>query len=290
MSYEIEEEEESSGEGAAWMATFADMMTLLLTFFVLLISFANMDVIKFQMMLGSVKDAMGVRNEHPGAIPALATTPVPLSDRESTNRIALTEELAMINELRREIEDAGLQELVEAELGERGVIVRVTGHVLYDLGSAELRDDGLPLLNSIASIAIKFDTNLLIEGHTDDLPISTSTFPSNWELSTARAISAMRYFVSANLLPAEHLGVAGYAEMRPVVPNDSPEHRAQNRRIEFVFIRTMQPDLLRVSSGSSGGPAEPIPTDRIEPRAMPFGPAALVPTRPSGRSPIASNE
>jgi chemotaxis protein MotB len=281
------EDDEPHGNGAAWMATFADMMTLLLTFFVLLISFANMDVIKFQMMLGSVKDAMGVRNEHPGVLPTLATVPVPLSDRESTDRIALMEELAMVNELRRQIRDAGLDELVEAELGQRGVIVRVTGHVLYDLGSAELKEEGLPLLDSIASIANKFETNLLVEGHTDDLPISTPIFPSNWELSTARAISAMRYLAGANLLPAERLGVAGYAEMRPVVPNDTVEHRSQNRRVEFVFIRTMKPDVLNVSHG---GPDDLTPSDWIAPQAIPLVPPTLVPTSPRGVPTVPSNE
>ncbi len=288
MSDGFDEEDEGTGDGAAWMATFADMMTLLLTFFVLLISFANMDVTKFQMMLGSVKDAMGVQYQHPGTIPAVSTTPVQLSETEGSAKLDILQaNMSILNAMRQSIEDANLDGLVEAELGEQGVIVRVKGQVLFDLGDAELRPEGLSLLETIAGLSREFDTNLMIEGHTDGLPISTSHYPSNWELSTARAISAMRYFVRADLMSPERLGVAGYADVRPVAANDTPENRARNRRIEFVFIRMTTPESTSVR-------ARPIleltPSNRIEPDAIPLGPPSLVPFGPPQPAPAASNE
>ena len=282
------EDEGSKGDGAAWMATFADMMTLLLTFFVLLISFASMDVIKFQMMLGSVKDAMGVQYQHPGAIPAVSTTPVQLSETEGSTKLDLMKEnISILNAIRQSIEEAQLEGLVEAELSERGVIIRVKGQVLFDLGDAALRQEGLPLLDTIAGLSEEFDTSLMIEGHTDGLPISTSQYPSNWELSTARAISAMRYFVRADLMPSERLGVAGYADVRPVAPNDTPENRARNRRIEFVFVRMTTPEGTRARARPV---LELAPAQRIEPTAVPLGPPAITPFGASQSVPVASNE
>jgi len=91
------------------------------------------------------------------------------------------------------------------------------------------------MLNEIGAILLAFPYNITVEGHTDDQPIHTERFPSNWELSTARAISVMRYLSERRGVPAARMGVAGYADIHPVVPNDSPEHRAANRRVEFVF-------------------------------------------------------
>ncbi len=101
---------------------------------------------------------MGVQNRHPGAIPTLATVPVPLSDRESTNKLVIMDAMAILNDIRQQILKANLQAFVEAELGERGVIVRVRGQLLYDLGSDDLRSDGLSVLDTIATISHKFET------------------------------------------------------------------------------------------------------------------------------------
>jgi chemotaxis protein MotB len=282
--------EESGGGGgeAAWMATFADMMTLLLTFFVLLISFANMDVVKFRMMLGSVNNAMGVKYPHPGQIPAVSTSAVQLSETEGSSRLdILQENFSILNAIRQSIQDANLDGLVEAELSERGVIVRVKGQVLFDLGDATLRPDGTTILDSIGQLSETFRTQLMIEGHTDGLPVSTSQFPSNWELSAARAIAAMRYFVDRQLVPADRIGVAGYADRRPIAPNDTPENRARNRRIEFVFIRMTAPE-------GSQPDAPPVlnvsPGQRLQPIAGPVGPPSLPPLGAARPVPLTSGE
>ncbi len=234
MAVELEEEESGGGE-AAWMATFADLSTLLLTFFVLLLSFANMDVVQFRMALGSVKEALGVQFEHPGDMMGMTTSPIALSKQESTAALPLFDEMQLLKRIKAEAKEKGLEDVLEAELGDRGVLIRVKGQLLFAGGEATLRQEGKETLDAIALIATEIAYPILIEGHTDDRPIRTSRFPSNWELSTARATSALRFLVSRGI-ESKRLGVAGYAHMRPLVANDTAENRKRNRRVEFVFL------------------------------------------------------
>jgi len=229
-------DEEEEGGGGEWMATFADLMSLLMTFFVLLLSFATMDITKFRMALGSVKDAFGVEYHHPGNIEAVSTSIIQFSKEESSRQIQ-TVKFDLLRVVKQKIKEAGLAQVIEAEMGARGVVVRVKGQVLYGSGSADLRDDGARrTLDAVVEIAKLLGHPLTVEGHTDDRPISTRKYPSNWELSTARARSAMDY-LAQNGVPLKTMGIAGYAHMKPLVPNDTEENRARNRRVEFVFVR-----------------------------------------------------
>ena len=234
MELELEPEEESSGDGAAWMATFADMMTLLLCFFILLLSFATMDIVKFRDAMGSVQEALGVQFEHFGQFEAVASSPLQTDPHEEA--LGIGEDKALLEELNSAIEEDGLENEVSAKIDGRGVIVRINGQVLYQRGDAALKQESTALLTKIAGLAKGTDHRIMIEGHTDDLPIQTVRYPSNWELSTARAIAAMRFFVEQDV-DAQRVGVAGYGDLRPIEVNDSEEHRAANRRVEFVFIR-----------------------------------------------------
>ncbi len=234
----IEEECDcESGPDAAWMATFADLMSLLLTFFVLLLSFANMDVVRFKVVLGSVRDAFGVQFEHPGEMEAVSTSIVELSKQESSPTIKVIEEVMMLERVKKFIKEANMEDMMSAELDERGVVIRIKGHILFRSGEAELRkEEGPKALGPVVKLARAMDHQLSIQGHTDNRPIRTSKFPSNWELSTARAVATMRYLMSEDLKP-ERMNVAGYADMRPLAPNTTAKGRAQNRRVEFVFLR-----------------------------------------------------
>ena len=239
MELELEPEEESSGDGAAWMATFADMMTLLLCFFILLLSFATMDIVKFRDAMGSVQEALGVQFEHDGQFEAVASSPLQTDPYEEAPEIG--EDRALLEEFNSAIEEEGLESEVSAAIDGRGVIVRINGQVLYPRGDAALKEASTAILSRIAGLAKGTSHRLMIEGHTDDLPIRTARYPSNWELSTARAIAAMRFFVEQNV-DAGRVGVAGYADLRPIQPNDSEANRGANRRVEFVFIRQTDDD------------------------------------------------
>lgn len=219
------------------MATFSDIATLMLCFFVLLLSFANMDVQNFRTALGSVKAAFGVQFKVNGSYEALSSSPVELADVQmvppNIHELTASEDevVSIVEEF---IERRGLGEALEVSGDPRGVIVRAKDHVLFDSGQARLKDGAVPVLDAMTELFRAFNGRLAIEGHTDNRPISTPQFPSNWELSAARAAAVLRFMSQDGLDPAL-VYIAGYAHMRPVVPNATDEARARNRRVEFVF-------------------------------------------------------
>jgi len=143
----------------------------------------------------------------------------------------------------------GLAQEGHFRLEDRGLFATsVSDRVLFDLGSADLRPEGRAILDGMSGALAQLPNDISIEGHTDDLPISGGPFPSNWELSTARATTVLRYLVDAHHLPPNRLSAAGYADQRPLVPNDSPEHRSANRRVEVVVLS----QLFQQSSNQGG--------------------------------------
>lgn len=226
------EESEQPAEGApAWMATFSDLATNMLTFFVLLLSFANMDAKQFREALGSVRDALGVNSSEPGRYEARSTTIVEIG--EAGGKTMLKESSAM-RRIRDAVARRGIDGSVEVSSEEKGVVLRVRDYVLFDTASDRVRDEGIPVLEGIADVVNGFDGPVAIEGHTDNRPISSAKFPSNWELSAFRATAVLRHLVSHGVA-RDRLAIAGYADTIPIGDNSSEEGRARNRRVEFVF-------------------------------------------------------
>jgi len=247
MLEERPQAEEEKEEGAPhWMTTFADMTTLLLTFFVMLLSVAQMDIIKFRRIMGSIREAFGVQRIEMGEFFSMSTEPVQIFDYQKRDSIIEMYYADMYEAIKKAVEKEQLDEAVEVLVSNRGVIVRAKEKVLFDLGKAELKEEAYPLLDKLIGLMKRFPPyKLAIEGHTDDLPINTLRFPSNWELSSARATRVLRYFISKGIPPARLVAV-GYGETRPLVPNDSPENRAKNRRVEFVFsLETDEEEMTR---------------------------------------------
>jgi chemotaxis protein MotB len=120
------------------------------------------------------------------------------------------------------------------------VKVTLPGHVLFDLGSAHLRKEALPLLDNLRSVIKDTHNRIVVTGHTDDLPIRTAQFPSNWELSAARAGSVIRYFLSKGGIDPTRFLAVGMADTLPRKPNDSTVHRAENRRVEIAFRKSLK--------------------------------------------------
>ena len=228
-------------EGAPpWIVTFADLTTLMLTFFVLMLSFANMDIVKFKEFMGSAQEAFGVTRTEQGDFQAV--------ERSGTIAELLGKKKEILDKAGRErqavaelIYDAayrsGLMRNVQIFYGKKGEIsVKVDGSVMFSPGSAVLDARVKPFLEGIAKIMLSFNFNLLIEGHTDNVPIKTKKFPSNWELSTVRATTVLRKLAAAGV-PQDRLAAVGYADRRPLRDNNTAENRAFNRRVEFRFIR-----------------------------------------------------
>ncbi|RMF83486.1 MAG: hypothetical protein D6739_07145, partial [Nitrospirae bacterium] len=193
-----------------WMATFGDMMSLLLTFFVLLLSFANMDIQKFKEAMASVQSALvggpTAMREAPttsmlelsetannALVPPADTTPGYTPEGEAEERpdsetvAEGRQDLEALASLQEMIDDEGMGDIAEAEATPRGIVVRIKGHLFFEAGAAELRPESRHVLDEIGAILEAYPYELTIEGHTDDAPIHTARFPSNWELSTARA-------------------------------------------------------------------------------------------------------
>jgi len=219
----------------AWMTTFGDMMTLLLVFFVLLYSFSSMDVEKFRGFISALQSQLGVLDG------GQTITPNPNIDAGT-----LGEDYAqapqniqqIMRELDNYIESNGLGERVNVENKRKGLVISLTGEILYELGRAEIREQGREILAIISDILKDIPNDIMIEGHTDDLPIRTDEFPSNWELSTARAVNVIKFLIEERDFDPARLSAVGYSEYRPVADNDSSESRAENRRVEVVVLNS----------------------------------------------------
>jgi chemotaxis protein MotB len=227
MSRQVIEDEEPKEEGApAWVVTFGDMMSLLLTFFVLLLSFSEVDAVKYRALSESLREAFGI---HRGQ----TVFDSPRETEKQETRKGTSGEL--FDSLRSIIPQAFPGALPNQRDGE-STVVRVPGTLLFESGRAELRPEMLPSLRKMADLLkSKPKVVLQVEGHTDDVPINTVRFASNWELSASRAIAVIRFFMEEGI-PAERLSAAGYADSRPLVPNDGPKNREVNRRVEFRFV------------------------------------------------------
>jgi len=220
-----------------WFATFSDLCTLLLTFFVLLLSFSTMDIIKFKQMMGSMEKAFGYQTKAPGEFEAKASTPITVQLSQQENK--MLDYLEIGNQIKTSVKEEGLDKDVEIIINKEGVLMRLKGDVTFPPGKATINKKVLPLLAKIAKILKEHpDYKLKVMGHTDNIPIKSSKYDSNWELSAARAIKVIEYLVNKYHINPKRLEAIGYGDTRPLVPNTTPENRAKNRRVEFLFYKS----------------------------------------------------
>lgn len=216
-----------------WMATFADMVTLLLCFFVLLLSFSNQDIANFETLKGSMRDAFGVQFQDSGAKHmAFSESPNTASSQSAK---AKKEMEALEVDMRAFITAGKLQKLMAVNTDQQGVLVRVPTRAIFKPGTAEINPRAVGLLNKVASVMKKKDFNLVVRGHTDDRATHNNIYSSNWELSAARAASCLRYILGKTGISSTRVKAVGYAGTKPLVPNTSNRNRAINRRVEFYY-------------------------------------------------------
>ncbi|MCG8607769.1 OmpA family protein [bacterium] len=225
---QIEEEEDDAPSSPAWMTTYGDMMTLLMTFFILIMSFSTMEVEKFKMAMGSLQGALGVMGMQKQLRPEQSWfSPIQFS-LQNMKAESILEHVQNLREL---IKKHDLEDQISIQHDKSETLILIKDQVLFDLGEAEIKPGFLKMLSTIAKSLLSKAKEIKIEGHTDDLPIRTDKYPSNWESSFDRALSVLKYFVQEEGMPADKLSAAGFGEQRPVVPNNSPENRAKNRRV-----------------------------------------------------------
>ncbi len=254
--------------------TFADLMTLLMCFFVLLLAFSEMDAAKFKQLSGSMKEAFGVQSEvevrtipkgtsvvaqefspgrpDPSAINSVRQFTV---DSNRNTLDALSREIKEIEETREHARRLRLALKEEIEKGSVSIqtegmkiIVHIMENASFDSGMADIRKEFLPALTKIADLIDNNSGEVTISGHTDDVPISNSRFRSNWELSTSRAVSVAHKVLEVANVDPENVIVTGHAETRPRAPNDSAENRAKNRRVDIALVRGKDIDEYRTMS------------------------------------------
>ena len=254
-----------------WLLTYADMITLLMALFMVLFSISSVNTSKFESLQRALNDAFSGRilpggeslQQHGGSQTQQKSSPEPpipslqpLSQRpskEAERKGFGTEdgrqEGEQLKELKHRIDEAvrrdGLQEKVETTITRRGLVIRLlTDKVLFDSGKAALKPRAKPLLTHVAGLLRVDEVHpVQVEGHTDNLPIANEVFPSNWELSTGRASSVVRFLLTEDL-PGERIGAVGYAHEHPIASNDDERGRARNRRVEIVLLRIGKPGKL----------------------------------------------
>ena len=147
-----------------------------------------------------------------------------------------------IDEIKEFIEKQGIEEQVQVSTTENGIAIRILETIMFDLGKAELKSTAYPVLNKIAELIRSWPNRVRIEGHTDDLPIKTAEFRSNWDLSADRALNVIYYFKNVVGIDVKKMVCQGHGENNPVVPNDSDQNRVKNRRVEIF----MSPVIMKV--------------------------------------------
>ena len=222
----------------AWMTTFSDLMSLLLCFFVLLVSMSSVDPSEFNKATGALKGSLGILTEDPSTMELIQQIVPKVSDVE------LGEISMAVSKLNDFVETQKKEESVQVVITSEGIAVRILAPLLFNQGMAELRPQGLPFLAKIFDLAKGLDNKIRIAGHTDDTPIKNALYDSNWDLSYARSRSVMKFAINYSKLPPERFSAVGYGEYRPAFPNDSEENRKKNRRIEVYIDYDLVPDPL----------------------------------------------
>lgn len=233
MSRFQKKEEEQQKGSPLWMTTYGDMVTLLLTFFVMLFAFSEIDKAKYDQIAESLRGALkGMPSVlESGRLPReealLVMDPIATVTPEFEG---LYESL---NELLGDEEVAGATDIY---MDERGLVVSFKEKLFFDIGSAEIKPAARDLLRRVGQVLARGENQIRVEGHTCDLPIRTERFPSNWELSVGRATNVTRFLIDEAGISPKRMAATGYAEFRPMVPNTSEENRTKNRRVDIVLL------------------------------------------------------
>lgn len=225
--------------GNEWLATYSDCVTLLLTFFVLLYSMSSVDAAKvkeisqaFSVMSGQSGDTFLQYDMYEGSQPIIGGE----SAIENTVEGNYNGNQTMYKDVKGFLDENGLSSTVNIAEDERGVILQVKDNILFESGQATLIANSQEVLDKISALISTLPNSIIIEGHTDNVPISNSKYETNWELSTERAVTVVRYFIEKNNQDPSRFSAAGYSEFRPDVENNSDENRAKNRRVNILIV------------------------------------------------------
>ncbi len=263
------QQEEGHTNQERWLLTYADLITLLMIFFILLYTLSKIDAEKFRQVAESLSVAIG------GGAPAKmqiqpdnGSSIIDLKQQQGnaakdTGKDQADTESKTIQGIKKQIDSYlasnNLTSRVETDIEERGLVVSIRDTLLFSSGSAEVTSEAQSILRKLSGILAPLPNYIKVEGHTDNAPIHNAQFPSNWELSASRAVNVLHILVNQNISP-ERLSAVGYGEYRPVVPNTSDANMSRNRRVDLVIMRSKydvtepQQPLARQTSPDTAGP------------------------------------
>ena len=237
----------------AWMTTFSDLMSLLLTFFILLFSMSSVSEERFKdaaqslqmALVGSSSDSILDGNgEIIGDLVGDVDPEEIVVEEVPVDPNYIPEEvIALYDTVNGFLEEEGLNADVTLSRDQECVYIDIQEAILFDSGSATLKAVGSETLGQMAELFTLFDNEIIVEGYTDNVPMHSREFPSNWELSTGRALSVLRYLSESYDISPSRLSARGYGEHRPIVPNDSDENRALNRRVNIAIVHDDREDV-----------------------------------------------
>lgn len=235
-----------------WLLTYSDLVTQILCFFILLMSFSVIGSMKFREAAISLNEALSGTGVLPNWDSPIGDLPRSINEAEGKT-------LKLKEELDKKIKENKMTEHVETVIRKSGLAIILKqreSSIFFDTADAQIKKEAYPILNMIGQVIKGLPNNIRIEGHTDIRPISTPQFPSNWELSTMRATNVLRYLLSTTGIGPDRLSAAGYGPHRPIAHNDTEDGMSKNRRVEIIILRTGDnPDMEEV---------EPIPDNSPE--------------------------
>lgn len=240
-----------------WLVSYADFITLLFAFFVVMYSISSVNEGRFRTVSESIKAAL-----HPIVSPPVTPTPFQVGNNKPSTiapNVIPSRDMA-VRRLRLALKSlqptARFDAVQVTEPGDNTIVLSLPELVLFESGAAALRAEALPFLQALAEALVELDRQVKVQGHTDNVPIRTAQFPSNWELSAIRAVMVVRALGELYGVPMRNLSAVGYADSRPVIDNTTPENRAKNRRVEIVVLErkpTPSPDRQAATLASANG-------------------------------------
>ena len=220
-----------------WLITYADLITLLLAFFIMMYTFSKNDTQKYQEVTGHLKTiftggpSVAAAGSAPGTAPFEIPLKVPATGEDVKDKLE--------GEIKKLTGNDAMDKNISVITDERGIVIRIMDQAFFDEGKADLKDRAKHTLDTIAPVVRTISNPIRVEGHTDNTPIATSEFRSNWELSVRRATEVVRFFIVKHDLAPMRVSAVGYSEYRPLAPNDTPANRSRNRRIEIIVAKSL---------------------------------------------------
>lgn len=231
-----------------WLVSYADFITLLFAVFVMLYAMSIVDQKKMEEVQASIQSSFShdqtsspalkvIGSKDFGLIPEVLDQPVPPEPQDEVAAAAEAQEFSQIKEeVQTNLQEYGAKNEVQLTINERGLVISLKEAGFFPSGTDKVQPEALPLLDKIASSISRYANTIRIEGHTDNVPVNSPAFPSNWELSTARANSLVHYLIEKHGFKGAKLSVTGYAEYRPIADNATEEGRKLNRRVDIVML------------------------------------------------------